>query len=137
MKNNKLLNSITGIIVALFLLSLIYIIYEAFFHPSSTTANIYQDGKLMYSINLSLVEESYEILLESNDGSSNTILVEPDGVTMINASCPDHICMSLGKINSSLIPITCLPNKVVISIEADKNIFSGNTNETLNDAVAY
>ena len=51
-----------------------------------------------------------------NDGS-NTLAIQDGFAWMQEADCPDHICMLLGKINMSGQMITCLPNKLIVTIE--------------------
>ncbi len=58
--------------------------------------------------------------IEFSDGSYN-ILVICDGVAdMTEASCPDKICVSHRSISKKNESITCLPNKVIITIENGK-----------------
>lgn len=55
--------------------------------------------------------------IEFPDGSYN-ILVIKDGVAdMTEASCPDLICVNHRSIRKKNESITCLPNKVIITIE--------------------
>lgn len=117
------------IVVSILLLSIASVILGTIWanqHPLA--AEIYQNGVLLYTINLNDVTETYEIVI-TGDNASNTILVEPGVISMADASCPDHICVRTGKINSPLMPITCLPNKVVIKI-------TGNTDNEI-DMITY
>lgn len=82
-----------------------------------SVAVITQDGVEFQRIDLSEVKESYELKVTNSDGGYNIILVEPGTISVIEASCPDHICISQGKISDSLRPIVCLPNKLMISID--------------------
>ena len=43
--------------------------------------------------------------------------VEPDGVSVTHADCPDHLCVKQGKITSSAIPIACVPHHLTVQIE--------------------
>lgn len=81
------------------------------------TADIYQHGELIRSINLSDVTESYTFDIEGPDGAYNTIEVRPGEIAVIDASCPDKVCVNMGFIRNSALPITCLPNELVIRIE--------------------
>ncbi len=81
------------------------------------TAHIYQHGELIRSINLSDVTESYTFDIEGPDGAYNTIEVRPGEIAVIDASCPDKVCVNMGFIRNSALPITCLPNELVIRIE--------------------
>lgn len=56
----------------------------------------------------------------------NEITIKDGKISVTDASCPDHLCMNMGAINKSGETIVCLPNKLVITIEAaEKNEFDG------------
>ena len=83
---------------------------------SGTMVNIYLDGKCIRSIDLSQADSSYEFTVDGPAGS-NTIQVEPGRICVSRADCPDQICVHQGWISTSVIPIVCLPNRLVILIE--------------------
>lgn len=112
-KSAKIAITIISIILLLSAGALFVCSYMA--KSSPLTAEIYQNGVLLHSIDLGHVTSAYELVIEGESGS-NTVLVEPGAISMLDATCPDHICVKTGKINSPLMPITCLPNKVVIQI---------------------
>jgi len=95
-------------------------------------AKIYHDGKLIESVNLAAITEPFTIIIEHGDGSSvleqmnrprvlNMIEAESGRIRMIEASCPDGLCVRQGWMSSGLIPIVCLPNKVIIVLESAEN----------------
>ncbi len=47
----------------------------------------------------------------------NTVHVEPDGVSVTYADCPDLLCVQQGKITTSAIPIVCVPHHLTVQIE--------------------
>ena len=47
-------------------------------------------------------------------GDTNVCEIKDGKVTMIEATCPDHLCMKQHAIDSKGGTIVCLPNKVVI-----------------------
>lgn len=113
---------ITAFIATILIISIISVIGMNFLSSNGNlTAKIYQDGILLHTIELNKVTESYEIHIPDVNGSDNwnIVLVENGCISMKDASCPDHICVKTGKITSSLMPITCLPNKVVIYVSSD------------------
>lgn len=119
--NNQSEKKLVRIAIALILIILLLSITALFVMNRSGSsgtkiAKIYQDGTLLYTIDLNQVTESYELTITGENGAFNEILVEPGYISMNDASCPDHLCVHVGKINSPALPITCLPNKVVISI---------------------
>ncbi len=87
-------------------------------HP---IAEISQEGHVIKTIDLTQVKEAYEFDIENAGGGYNTVRVEPGKIAIIGASCPDHVCVKTGFISDSLVPITCLPNEVIIKIKASKS----------------
>ena len=81
-----------------------------------TVANIYRDGEPLCSVDLSLVTEPYEFTLTDGRGS-NVIRVEPGRIAVVDADCPDRICVKSGWHSDSAAPIVCLPHRLVIRIE--------------------
>ncbi len=110
MKSRHWLFLLGGILLA----GMIALLFLFSFNPAGLTAEIYQDGILVHTIDLS---EHKEIRL-FKDGKENIILVEPNGVSMQSANCPDKLCVKQGKIQNGIYPIVCLPNKVVIELKA-------------------
>lgn len=95
---------------------------------ASLTADIWQNGTLVQSIPLDSVSEPYTITLTGEDGCTNVIEVRQGSIGIISADCPDKLCVKQGFIDSSLLPITCLPNRVVIQLrtndgEEDINVY--------------
>lgn len=79
-------------------------------------AQIYQDGELLRTIDLNAVAVPYEFTIECDDGI-NTIYVEHGAISVKFADCPDQICVNQGSISDSLVPIICLPHRLVIKIQ--------------------
>ncbi|WP_027430857.1 NusG domain II-containing protein [Lachnospira multipara] len=84
-------------------------------------AYIYQNNELIKVVDLTNVKEDYEFRIDSEDGGYNIVKVTTDGsIGIIEASCPDHVCMNTGFIRNGLVPITCLPNELVIEVKNSK-----------------
>lgn len=80
------------------------------------TADIYQSGELLTSIDLSAVSQPYTFTVTGENGCTNEIEVRPDEIGIISADCPDKFCVHQGFISDSRLPITCLPNRLVIQL---------------------
>ncbi len=80
-------------------------------------ARIYQDGVLIQSIPLSTVEDTYTFTVVGENGCRNEIEVRPGSIGILSADCPDKLCVNQGFINTSILPITCLPNHLVIQLQ--------------------
>lgn len=107
--------------ILLVLIALVCILWIVLRPASSglTYADIYKDGELLQSILLSDVAESYTFTISNGADVYNEIHVQPGSIGIISASCPDKLCVNQGFIHSSLLPITCLPNRLVIQIRQE------------------
>lgn len=78
---------------------------------------IYVDNKLYktYSID---DEEKFKI---ENEEGYNIIKIHDRGVEIIEASCPDKVCVHSGFVTKPSESIVCLPNKVHIKITTHNN----------------
>ena len=54
----------------------------------------------------------------------NTLIIQGGEAYMSDASCPDHLCMGMGKISHAGQSIICLPNRVVVEIRDEKTVES-------------
>ncbi|MDD6023795.1 MAG: NusG domain II-containing protein [Oscillospiraceae bacterium] len=105
-----------AIIGVILLLSAGAALYLSFRGASGTVANVYQDGKCIYSVDLSEVEEPFTLSVSCEDGT-NTIAIEPGRICIQDADCPDQVCVKSGWLKNSASPIVCLPHKLVIRLE--------------------
>mgnify|MGYP000167734554 CR=1 FL=1 len=68
------------------------------------------------------LDEDTVFTIRQEDGQWNTFEIKDGYVKMLEASCPDKLCVKHKKIHYDNESITCLPNRVVIRIidgEAD------------------
>lgn len=112
----------TPVIIVIFLLilflgSIVYLL-TAPHQETLFIADIYQNGKLLHSIPLYKVEECYCFDIIGDNNCRNTVQVRPEGISILSADCPDKICVKQGEIHNSLLPITCLPNRLVIQLRS-------------------
>lgn len=106
-----LFSIILGIIALLCILALIFVQKNT---QTASTALIYQNGTLIRTIPLDSATSSYQFQIDGSDGAYNLIEVRSGTIGIIEASCPDHVCMDMGFRSHSMLPITCLPNRLVI-----------------------
>ena len=84
-------------------------------------ADIYQNGTLIKSIPLYQVTSSYQFTVTGENGAENVIEVRHGTIAVISASCPDKICVRQGFQSTSVLPIICLPNRLVIRLRKIKD----------------
>ncbi len=53
----------------------------------------------------------------SLNGGSNTLVIENGYAWLSEASCPDKICVHMGKIHLNGQLIVCLPNALIVTVE--------------------
>lgn len=82
-------------------------------------AQVYSHGELIKEIDLSKVEEGYEFVVK-NGNEKNVVRVEPGKIGVVEASCPDKVCINTGFISDGVVPVVCLPNELVIKIKGNK-----------------
>jgi len=89
-------------------------------------ARIYKDSELTETVNLAAVTGVRAITIEGGGSTGgvnglNVIEAERGRIRMLKADCPDGTCMRQGWISSGVMPIVCLPNRVVITLEGGES----------------
>ncbi len=98
------------------------------------TAEIYQNGRLIRVIPLDQVQKAYSFDVVGQGGCINRIEVRPGKIGVIWADCPDRLCVEQGFAESPVIPITCLPNRLVIRLKVEDALPA---DTAVPDAVTY
>ncbi len=76
------------------------------------------DGKPYQTFDLD-VDTTFTV--SDGKGGYNTFAIENKRVDMLEASCPDKICVNHKAIRYNHDTIVCLPNKVVLTIESEQD----------------
>ena len=66
-------------------------------------------------LHLNAVAMPYDIRIETELGY-NIVHVEHGAISVSEANCPDQVCVHQGRITGSMVPIACLPHRLVIEI---------------------
>ncbi|MDD2469782.1 MAG: NusG domain II-containing protein [Bacilli bacterium] len=106
------------------LISIVMIIGVSFFIINSlvsfkaSKAYVYYDNELVQTIDLSH-DDLKEYTIKGYNGD---VVIETmkNKIRVKEETSPLHLCSKQGWVSSSLEPIVCLPNKVVIRIESSK-----------------
>ena len=118
-KNAMILSALIALLLLVCLGSIAIIAART--KKQALVAEIYQNGTLIKTIPLYLVTESQTFTVTGENGVENVIEVRPGSIAVISASCPDKICVHQGFRSDSLLPITCLPNHLVIKLRLAKD----------------
>lgn len=89
--------------------AIFWLLITLFWMEDGTVLRISVDGEIYGEYSL---KEEQEIAI----GDTNRCRIEEGKVKMIEAICPDHLCLHQKAIDESGGTIVCLPNKVVLEI---------------------
>lgn len=112
------------IIIALILVSLLssgIILYSsAHTKYQSQYIEIQVDGEFYKKIPFnSSTEETIDLKTKLGE---NIIRISKGYVQILDADCPDKVCVKDGSISKPGQSLVCLPNRVVVEIKGDKNV---------------
>ena len=111
LKDKKNIIILLSIIAVIVIGSVIGIFYVS--RPSeSNTVEIVSNGKVIKTLNLS-TEKNNSFEVETN-GKINVIEIKNGRIRVKSADCPDKVCVDSGWLESTDLPIVCLPNKLII-----------------------
>ena len=81
--------------------------------PKKSTVNIKSGGKVLYTLDLSK-EDDRTFEVKSSDGGVNLIEIKDGKIRVKSADCPDKTCVRMGWLDSSAMPIVCLPHQLIV-----------------------
>ena len=132
MKTEKLIKKGDILIILFFLLVAVFLFVLPLLNKtSSLTADIYEDGKIVKSIDLSDPEEEGEIEI-----NGCRIRVSDGKVRFLESDCRDKICVDTGELNRAGDSAICLPNRVAVIVRSGGNDKTGMNGGDV-DAVTY
>lgn len=84
----------------------------------ATKAYVYYNSKLIETIDLT----KNEVLNYKVNGYNGEVLIETklNQIRVKKEISPHHLCSKQGWVSTTLEPIICLPNKIVIKLASDK-----------------
>lgn len=123
MKSTKFWLVLIGVVLALSA-----ILSALFFFGSKghTVAQVYQDGVCIRTIDLERVDKPFSFTVQW-EGGSNLIEVERGRIRVVQADCPDGVCVRRGWSDQGIGPIACLPHKLVIRLTGGSTEVDGTT----------
>jgi hypothetical protein len=112
------------VIIVTLLIVISFIPYLIFmYNQRDNTGEIYAvvsvNGKEYRKIRLDNHTTTEEFMVETADGF-NTIKLEGSNIGVVDADCPDKVCILPGLVNKVGERVVCLPHKVVIEIKGTK-----------------
>ena len=81
---------------------------------TAAVAEVQQDGQCIARLPLN---RDAELLVETEDGGWNRIVVQDGAVSVTEANCPDGVCVAREPTRGGA-PVVCLPHRLVIAFPA-------------------
>ncbi len=118
-KAGKYILVVVGVLLIISLIGVFT--FKAIFASPGATAVISQNGTVLHRIDLAMVDEPYEMTIETKPNGYNTIYVEKDKIKFIDANCPDKLCVQTGLLSRTSDIAVCLPHGLFIEIEGGES----------------
>lgn len=108
---------IIAALISVILLAAVGICVFAVLSPAADKhiAEISLNGEIIRTIDLNTAPD--ETFTVESELGTNTVSIRGGEISVTDASCPDKICVNHGPLKSELLPIVCLPNKLIISLK--------------------
>ena len=104
------------LIIGLLVITMVIAMAVRFTQKTGKTVVVSVDGVVKYTFPL---DEDIEFKIEGYEGGTNYLVIKDGEACLTEASCPDLLCVHMGKISSQGQSIICLPNRVVVEIRDD------------------
>lgn len=117
MKNKTLKNDILLILALIVLTGAAYGILRLTREPGNEAA-VTVDGQLVLTVPLT---REATVTVGENRGFRNVVEVSGGRVRVLDADCPDRLCVRQGWIRYSGESIVCLPHKLVVTVRGSEH----------------
>lgn len=117
MKNKTLKNDILLILALIVLTGAAYGILRLTREPGNEAA-VTVDGQLVLTVPLT---REATVTVGENRGFRNVVEVSGGRVRVVDADCPDRLCVRQGWIRYSGESIVCLPHKLVVTVRGSEH----------------
>ena len=122
MKKSRRLSSVDVIIVMIILITAIAGVFLMnTFNHEGFVVKVSQQGAVIKDMFLDN-EVTQKLVVESENGGKNVVLVKHGYAYVESATCDDKVCVKKGRISKVGESIVCLPNDVVVEIVEDNSI---------------
>lgn len=103
------------VVVILVVAGLAFLLHEVIGAKGANCVAVKVNGVLEGVYSLAQDQE-----IEINDGS-NILVIKNGKADMIEADCPDKLCVKQKAVSKNHESIICLPNKVIVEVDSSEN----------------
>lgn len=101
------------------LFTALFFVYQQQQVTGKQVATIVQYGEEVLQVDLSQMIGTREIQLGDRAGTYNVIAIKPNCIAVVEANCPDQICVLQGWSQGEGRPILCLPHQLSITFDVE------------------
>lgn len=101
------------IVIILSVSGALLLVNQILFAKPAGKAEISVDGIVIQTLDLS---QDADITVEGYNGGTNQVVIKNGKVHILEASCPDKICVHQGWVEHTGENIVCLPNHLIVRI---------------------
>lgn len=109
----------TMLIGALLLIGVALMLYIRISSRTGSMLQVRIDGQTVAQYPM---DEDIDIILTGKDGGTNRLIISDGQAWFSEASCPDHLCIGMGRIDKAGQSIICLPNRVSVEVMGGRDI---------------
>lgn len=113
MKSKQIRSTVILFSILLILSLAVLFIQKTVLQKPGTTAIVTQDGQVIWQLPL---DEERQLLIEDENGGTNTLIVKDHTVCISEANCPDLVCVHTPAISHTGEVIACLPHHLIITV---------------------
>lgn len=107
------------LVVVFIIIAIVAVVFYGKTKAEGSEAIVTIDGKEYGRYDLS---KDARIPIEIDGAKTNYLVIENGAADMIEADCPDQLCVNMKAISKDGETIVCLPNKVVVEVESDTEV---------------
>ncbi len=117
MKNKKTMRDLLLVAAILILAGGFYIGNLVRNKKPAVYVEVTVNGQVVAQLDLN---KDTQTIIHSSHNGTNTLVIEDGSAYILDASCPDKICIYQGKISRSGEMIVCLPNAMIAKIVGEE-----------------
>ena len=118
MKSKKNRNDFVLILVLLAVILIGFLVVRLQRQKDAFTVDVSVNGTTVATYRL---DEEIDTWIGGYQGGQNHLVIQDGCARIEEADCPDKLCMHQKAISVSKENIVCLPNRIVVTVEADHN----------------
>lgn len=113
-KGDRVMLAIFALLLAVSLAAYLY--RRAAPVPAGLVATVSINGHVVDTLRLDGAGQPVRRVYEAC-GGFNTVYADENGVAVVEADCPDHLCVKSGPINRPGSSVICLPHRFILRVE--------------------